>query len=144
MPSEVRPSAALSEGARSTAEASVAIVLGPGSRLAPPAMATTFQLRCWTRFFASPSEVEAAFGGAPPKLGSFSRWEHSHEIEEGSAGVRYIETLTFTPSALPKLSALATERLFRRRHRAAAKGLKADPQVTGVSVLRVLVEEEAA
>lgn len=105
-------------------------------------MATTFQLRIWTRFFAPPTEVEAAFG-APPKVGTFSRWEASHELDPGQDGVRYVETITFTPTVLPKVTALLTERLYRRRHRAATKGHKADPQVTGVSVLRVLVEDEA-
>ena len=105
-------------------------------------MATTFQLRVWTRFFAPAAEAEAAFGPAP-KVGTFSRWEHSHLIDPGDDGVRYVETVTFTPTVLPKVTALLMERIYRRRHRSAARGHKVDPQVTGVSVLRVLVEEEA-
>jgi len=57
-------------------------------------------------------------------------------------GTRYIDVVTFTPKVLPKATGLFLERWFRNRHHTAAKGLEVDPQVTGVSVLRVLVEEE--
>lgn len=105
-------------------------------------MATTFHLRAWTRFFASPDEVAPRFS-ALPSHAACSRWEHTTTVEPGDGSVRVIDVVTFTPKVLPKVTALVLERWFRRRHRAAAAGLKTDPQVTGVSVLRVLVEEEA-
>lgn len=167
-------------------------------------MPTTFQLRVWTRFFASPEQVWAlktnpaalaaefqpyfsfsadaaamsrAFAGAlpaeiPAKLRPFgippgiswpvhlreakapeaytdtseniiySRFSHHHSIEVTPDGCRYIDAVVFAPRLASKPMALFTERLFRHRHKMAAKSLKADPQATGVSVLRVLIEEE--
>ncbi len=167
-------------------------------------MATTFLLRTWTRFFATPDEVwklktdpaalaaefqpymgfrldpkalvSAFNGGAPAKIAArlrplhlpygigwpielsaadppvrfvdssvnsvFSRFQHEHLFEVTPDGCRYIDAVTFTPRYLAKASAILTRRMFVHRHRVAARALKADPQVTGVSVLRVLVEEE--
>lgn len=75
----------------------------------------------------------------------FSRWEHEHLFEETPDGCRYVDAVTFTPK-LPaqKIMAIATQRMFQRRHRAAAKRLPTDPQATAVGVLRVLVEGESA
>lgn len=167
-------------------------------------MPTTFQLRVWTRFFASPDEVWAlktdpaaladefrpyfrfsadaeamrrAFAGALPadiqaklrpmglpiglswpvhlseatrpetytdssenKL--YSRFSHQHRIELTPDGCRYIDHVVFRPRLLSKPVALLTERLFKHRHRVSGARLDSDPQATGVSVLRVLVEEE--
>jgi ligand-binding SRPBCC domain-containing protein len=73
----------------------------------------------------------------------FTRFEHDHLFEPGADGsTRYIDAVTFTPAMLPKFSALILQRVFRHRHAVAAKRIPTDPQVTGVSVLRVLVEEE--
>lgn len=71
----------------------------------------------------------------------FSTFEHEHLFEVTPDGCRYIDALTFRPK-LPAQKALAilTERLFVHRHRVAGKLLPADPQATGVSVLRVAVE----
>ena len=114
--------------------------MGSGGYPAP--MATTFHLRVWTRFFAAPEQVAGRFAAIPTHA-LCSRWEHSHSVEPGPSGTRYIDVVTFTPKVLPKMTGLFMERWFRNRHRSAAKGLEVDPQVTGVSVLRVLVEEEA-
>lgn len=75
----------------------------------------------------------------------FREFDHVHHFERTPDGCRYIDAVTFTP-ALPaqKLTAILTRRLFLARHRAAARRLKADPQATGVGVLRVLVEAESA
>jgi ligand-binding SRPBCC domain-containing protein len=72
----------------------------------------------------------------------FSRFQHQHSIERTGDGCRYVDAVTFAPRMLPKAVGLMTERLFRHRHAVAARRLKSDPQATGVSVLRVLVEEE--
>ena len=72
----------------------------------------------------------------------YSRFSHVHSIEVTPDGCRYIDAVTFAPRAFPKATALLTERLFRHRHRVSAKSLSADPQATGVTVLRVLIEEE--
>lgn len=73
----------------------------------------------------------------------FRDFDHLHLFEPTSDGCRYVDAVTFTP-ALPaqKLTAILTRRLFVQRHRAAAAHLPADPQATGVGVLRVLVEAE--
>lgn len=167
-------------------------------------MATTFLLRTWTRFFATPDEVwkiktdpaalaaeflpymgfrmdpdalvHAFDGGAPASISArlrpfhvpygiswpielsaadppvrfvdssvnrlYSRFQHEHLFEPTPDGCRYVDAVTFTPRMLAKASAILTRRLFVHRHQVAARLLKADPQVTGVSVLRVLVEEE--
>lgn len=75
----------------------------------------------------------------------YSRFEHQHLFEETPDGCRYIDAVTFVPT-LPaqKLSAILTQRVFRHRHQVAARRLPTDPQVTGISVLRVLVEAEAS
>jgi ligand-binding SRPBCC domain-containing protein len=75
----------------------------------------------------------------------YSRFEHEHVFEKTSDGCRYVDIVTFTPTApLQKLAAIATRRLFVHRHNVVARQLAADPQVTGVGVLRVMVEEETA
>lgn len=68
----------------------------------------------------------------------FSRFEHEHLFEPTSDGTRYIDAVTFTPR-LPaaKAAAILTQRLFVRRHRAAAKHLQADARTVGTAVLRV-------
>lgn len=73
----------------------------------------------------------------------FSRFEHDHIFEPTVDGCRYIDAVTFT-STVPaqKITAILTKRLFEHRHAVAAKALPTDPQATGVSVLRVLVEAE--
>lgn len=171
-------------------------------------MATTFQLRVWTRFLApvesvwalkiQPATIQAEFrpllslglphgdalgralaaGAAPADLACsvrfgrvlpvawpcriesvvklqsyratstnalFSRFEHDHLFEATPDGCRYIDAVTFT-STVPaqKVFAIATQRLFQHRHTVTARRLPTDPQATAVSVLRVLVEEEAA
>ncbi|MDP2308158.1 MAG: hypothetical protein Q8P18_19215 [Pseudomonadota bacterium] len=170
-------------------------------------MATTFQLRVWTRFLAPREDVWAlktdaaaieaefrpwmsfclpkgdelarALGGAAPvdlpctlRIGRvlpiawparlesavlhesfrdtstnalYSRFEHDHLFEVTPDGCRYIDSVTFTStSPAQKWFAIATQRLFQHRHTVAAKRLPTDPQATAISVLRVLVEEEAA
>lgn len=170
-------------------------------------MATTFQLRVWTRFLApieavwalkiQPATIQAEFrpllslglpegdalgralAGAEPtdlacsvrlgrvlsvswpcriesvvKLRSyratstnafFTRFEHDHLFEVTPDGCRYIDAVTFTSTApAQKVFAIATQRLFQHRHTVTAARLPTDPQATAVSVLRVLVEEEAA
>lgn len=72
----------------------------------------------------------------------YSRFSHVHQIEVTPDGCRYIDAVTFAPRMGSKPVALLTERLFKHRHRVSAKALKADPQATAVSVLRVLIEEE--
>ncbi len=73
----------------------------------------------------------------------YSRFEHEHRFEPTSDGCRYLDAVTFVP-ALPasKLVAILTRRFFVHRHTVAARRLPSDPQATGVSVLRVLVEAE--
>jgi ligand-binding SRPBCC domain-containing protein len=73
----------------------------------------------------------------------FARYEHDHLFEETPDGARYVDAITFTSTApAQKLFAILTKRLFEHRHRVAAGRLPTDPQATGVSVLRVLVEAE--
>lgn len=173
----------------------------------PAAMATTFQLRVWTRFLApvadvwalktDPAAIQAEFrpwmafclpegdalaralaGNVPTDLACslrlgrvlpvawparvesavkhqsyrdtstnklFSRFEHDHLFEVTPDGCRYVDAVTFTSTApAQKVFAIATQRLFQHRHTVAAKRLPTDPQATAISVLRVLVEEEAA
>lgn len=169
-------------------------------------MPTTFQLRAWTRFKASPDEVwalktnpeklgeefrpwlaftadpealsRALAGAVPAKIDGrlrllglppgiawpiemreaerprrytdvsanalYGRFEHTHIIESTTDGARYLDHVIFEPVRLPKLVGILTERLFVHRHRVAARSLEADPQVTGVTVLRVLAEDEVA
>lgn len=73
----------------------------------------------------------------------FSRFEHDHLFEPTPDGCRYVDAVTFT-STVPaqKITAILTKRLFEHRHMVAARSLPTDPQATGVSVLRVLVEAE--
>jgi ligand-binding SRPBCC domain-containing protein len=73
----------------------------------------------------------------------YRRFEHTHLFEPTPDGCRYVDAVTFTP-ALPaqKLAAILTRRFFVHRHQVAATRLKADPQATGTSVLRVLVEQD--
>lgn len=75
----------------------------------------------------------------------FSRYEHEHLFEETPDGCRYVDAVTFVPrNPAQKASAILTRRLFIHRHRVAARRLPTDPQATGVAMLRVLVEGEAA
>jgi ligand-binding SRPBCC domain-containing protein len=75
----------------------------------------------------------------------FSRFEHDHTFEPTPDGCRYVDAVTFVSRApLQKVFAIATQRMFQHRHRVAAKALQADPEATGVAVLRVLVEAEQA
>ncbi len=168
------------------------------------AMPTTFQLRAWTRFRASPEQVWALktdpqklgeefrpwlqfsadpealsralagavpasiegrlrFLGLPPGIAwpiemreaepprrytdasensLYRRFEHTHLVESTTDGARYLDHVVFEPSFFPKLVGILTERIFVHRHRVAARSLEADPQVTGVTVLRVLAEDE--
>ncbi len=72
----------------------------------------------------------------------YARFSHEHTVEATSDGARYVDTVTFTPNGrAQKLAAQLTERMIIGRHRAMAKVLPADPQATGVSVLRVRVED---
>ncbi len=72
----------------------------------------------------------------------YARFAHEHTVEATSDGARYVDTVTFTPrGGAQKLAAQLTERMITGRHRAMAKVLAADPQATGVSVLRVRVED---
>lgn len=73
----------------------------------------------------------------------YSRFEHEHVIESTPDGCRWIDILTFVPTApLQKLAAIATRRMFIHRHAVAARRLPSDPQATGIGMLRVLVEAE--
>lgn len=72
----------------------------------------------------------------------YSRFEHVHTVEPTCDGARYLDVVTFVPRALPKVVAIVTERLFAHRHQVSARGLPADKQATGVTVLRVLDEME--
>ncbi|MBM4368720.1 MAG: hypothetical protein FJ102_21075 [Deltaproteobacteria bacterium] len=72
----------------------------------------------------------------------YRRFEHTHLVESTGDGARYLDHVVFEPSFAPKLMGILTERLFVHRHRVAARSLEADPQVTGVTVLRVLAEDE--
>lgn len=75
----------------------------------------------------------------------FSRFEHEHLFEETPDGCRYVDAVTFVPrNPLQKATAIATRRFFIHRHHVAARRLPTDPQATGVAMLRVLVEGEAA
>lgn len=73
----------------------------------------------------------------------FSRFEHDHLFEVTPDGCRYIDAVTFV-STVPaqKLTAILLKRMFEHRHAVAARALPTDPQATGISVLRVLVEAE--
>lgn len=73
----------------------------------------------------------------------FHTWRHEHRVEPTTDGARYIDTVTFAPALrASKLQAIATERFFVRRHRAAAQALSADTRTIGVSALRVANDED--
>ncbi len=72
----------------------------------------------------------------------YSRFEHVHSVEATCDGARYLDVVTFTPRLLPKAVAILTERLFAHRHAVSARGLPADKQATGVTVLRAIDEME--
>ena len=72
----------------------------------------------------------------------FSDFTHAREVEATPDGARYLDTYTFTPAGpASKAVAIGVQRLGVRRHQALARALAADPQATGVSVLRVRVED---
>lgn len=114
-------------------------------------MATTFQLRVWTRYFASADAVQAARSSdgllkdAAPALLPFSSFEHRHELEETPDGSRYVDHVVFRPSGpAQKMVAIATQRAFQQRHRAAAARLPADQRTIAVAVLRVVERDHEA
>jgi hypothetical protein len=72
----------------------------------------------------------------------YERFHHEHLFERTADGCRYLDAITFTPRGrAQKVGALLTQRMLVRRHQGYARQLAADPQATGVSVLRVRVEE---
>lgn len=73
----------------------------------------------------------------------FHTWRHELRVQETSDGARCVDTVTFAPALRgAKALAIATERLFVRRHRADALRLTADTRTIGVSALRVANEED--
>lgn len=105
--------------------------------------------RGWPVGLRWPLRVEAVEPGVSYRDSSanrlYTRFEHTHLFEPTPDGCRYVDVVTFTP-ALPaqKIAAILTRRFFVHRHHVAAARLPADPQATGTSVLRVLVEQEWA
>jgi hypothetical protein len=72
----------------------------------------------------------------------YARFVHEHLFERTADGCRYVDAVTFTPRGrAQKAAAVLTQRMLVRRHEGYARALAADPQATGVSVLRVRVEE---
>lgn len=73
----------------------------------------------------------------------FHLWRHELRVETTSDGARFLDTITFAPAVRgAKALAVATERLFVRRHRADAEHLQADTRTIGVSALRVANDED--
>lgn len=73
----------------------------------------------------------------------FHLWRHDLRVEPTRDGARCIDTVTFAPALRgAKPLAIATERLFARRHRADAERLSADLRTVGVSALRVANDED--
>ena len=107
-------------------------------------MPTTFHLRVWTRFLVPATEARTGLPAEPgPPGGVYARFEHARTLEDTPDGCRCIDAITFTP-ALPaqKLIAILTRRWWVFLHKSAARRLRADPQATGIGMLRVLVEAE--
>jgi hypothetical protein len=112
-------------------------------------MATTFQLRVWTRYYAPAADVDRArtegsvLDDSSPSLLPFDHWEHTGELQDTPDGSRYIDHIVFTPGGpVQKLVAIATQRAFQRRHQRAANHLPADARTVGVAVLRVVHRDE--
>lgn len=73
----------------------------------------------------------------------FHVWRHDVLVEPTRDGSRSLDTVTFAPALRgAKALAIATERLFVRRHRADAERLSADLRTIGVSALRVANDED--
>jgi ligand-binding SRPBCC domain-containing protein len=65
-------------------------------------------------------------------------FEHTHILEPGADGTRYVDAVRFEPAIAPSaVVARMTRIMFEHRHRVAARSLPTDPAVVGISVLRV-------
>ncbi len=65
-------------------------------------------------------------------------FEHTHIVEPAAGGARYLDVVRFEPARSPPgFFARMTRRMYEHRHRVAARSLPTDPDVVGMSVLRV-------
>ncbi len=104
-----------------------------------------------TRGQLGPLQWPVAIAEVQPGVGFVARstndlfhlWRHDLRVEPTRDGARWVDTLTFAPALRgAKPLAIATERLFVRRHRADAERLSADLRTVGVSALRVANDED--